>query len=245
MTPSPPLLERVEVDVDQVVRVAAGQAAHEQHLEVLDAPAPASRRGPRRPPRRAPRPGVQVGHQGQQPGDLVAWRRRPPLLTRGSRRPTAGRAASTTCSRSSSGASTTTSAPCARTRRRGPGRRASSTIRSQAVVSSGPGDTGSTRVGVATQRVPGAGADQERGAARRPGAGRAGARPRGRRCRAGRRTRRAAPTVRALALDPGEPEHPLLAAVEVVADDVPATGVADDAPRLECRVGGLGRAGRW
>ena len=46
-----------------------------------------------------------------------------------------------------------------------------------------------------------------------------------------------------LALDPGEPEHPLLAAVGVEPDDVPAPGVPHDAPRLEVPGRGLGLAG--
>ena len=64
-------LERVEVDVDQVVGVAAGQAAHQQHLEVLDqlVGGHAERGGGVLEPDLAA--GVQERHQRQQPGDLV------------------------------------------------------------------------------------------------------------------------------------------------------------------------------
>ena len=74
MTPSPmpsPPRQGVEVDVDQVVRHAAGQPAHEQHLEVLEQLLRGDAEGGGRLVDADLAPRLEVGHQRQQPGDLV------------------------------------------------------------------------------------------------------------------------------------------------------------------------------
>ena len=104
-------LQGVEVDVDEVVGVAAGQAAHQQHVEVgehLLGGYAERGRGVVEPDRS---PGVQERHQGQQPGDLVLGAGRLGGHEATSTPRTTARSRSTTSVRSSAGDSTYTSAP--------------------------------------------------------------------------------------------------------------------------------------
>ena len=106
-------LQGRDVDVDEVVRHATGRPAHPQDLEVLEQLLRGDAEGDRRLVQADLAPRLEVGHQRQQPGDLV-------LRARGRGRrhdPAPVRAAvsrSTTRCRTSAGPSTTTSGPKAR-----------------------------------------------------------------------------------------------------------------------------------
>ena len=133
-------------------------------------------------------------------------------------------------SRSSAGDSTTTSGPSASSSSASRSRR--STRRSHGLSVSGPATSSSTLAapGAAWRRRPcGPAASPRTAWAAAPAGGwsRAGRRRRGCRTTPGAPTRRASPD------HAGQAEDPLLVAVGVEPDDVPAAGVADHAPGLE------------
>ena len=239
-------LERVEVDVDEVVGVAAGQAAHEQDAQVLVELVGVDARGRRRRRRGAPRrasggrgPGPAAGRPARGRRARRAWacssdRLRPledalqpgehvgPQLLGGldDHRGAVGRAPRPR------GRPPGRSAPRGPSRSPGPGRRrpprrvvarrrrpTPARWRTSTVASTS-GVRRARLAAIAETSVPG-------GTSYAP----------------------ALPVAADLALHAREPEDPLGTAVDVVPDDVPATGAADHAPRLQAAPARLARPG--
>ena len=186
--------------------------------------------------------GVEVGHQGQQPGHLVlgAGHGRFPRGRRHQSACTVARSRATMSSRSSGGDSTSTSGPRASSSSARRSRRSDHPV--PGAVGVGPGHVVLDAGRAPAQRGPGALAHQQ---GRLDDGGRRGEPPGGRAevDAVGDVVRRGGTDPAGVADHPREAEDPLLAPVGVQPHDVPAAGVPDDAPRLEVALQGLEVAG--